>query len=91
MRAFFMTENRQFRHFIILTMILIDTHDSAIRWEERLCRTDAGRTVTLGYALLRQVLQLAVLRLRSNDCKDLEIVVLRHELAILGDEPTAPQ
>jgi hypothetical protein len=35
MRAFFMTENRQFRHFIIFTMILIDTHDSAIRWEER--------------------------------------------------------
>ena len=28
-------------------------------------------------------LQLATLRLRSNDCKELEIVVLRHELAIL--------
>jgi hypothetical protein len=41
MRAFFMTENRQFRHFIIFTMILIDTHDSAVRGEERLCRTDA--------------------------------------------------
>jgi hypothetical protein len=37
----------------------------------------------LCHAVLRQVLQLAVLRLRSNDFKDLEIVVLRHELAIL--------
>lgn len=39
--------------------------------------------LSLCYAVLRQVLQLAVLRLRSNDFKDLEIVVLRHELAIL--------
>src|SRR5262249_21464145 len=29
-----MTENRQFHSFIIITMILIATHDSAIRWEE---------------------------------------------------------
>jgi hypothetical protein len=29
------------------------------------------------------VLQLAALRVRSNEFKDLEIVVLRHELAIL--------
>ena len=29
----FMTENRQFDSFIIITMILIATHDSAIRWE----------------------------------------------------------
>jgi hypothetical protein len=27
-----MTENRQFRSFIIITMILTATHDSAIRW-----------------------------------------------------------
>jgi transposase InsO family protein len=33
--------------------------------------------------VLRQVLQLAFLRVRSNDLKELEIVVLRHELAIL--------
>src|SRR5882672_5603286 len=30
----FMTENRQFHSFIIITMILIAAHDSAIRWEE---------------------------------------------------------
>src|SRR5260370_42268080 len=28
------TENRQFHKFIILTMMLLFTHDSAIRWEE---------------------------------------------------------
>jgi hypothetical protein len=46
---------------------------------------DAGGPVFLSlcYVVLRRVLQLAVLRLRSNDLKDLEIVVLRHELAIL--------
>src|SRR5437868_14050476 len=27
-------ENRQFHKFIIITMILTSTHDSAIRWEE---------------------------------------------------------
>src|ERR1700730_15882424 len=30
----FMTENRQFHSFIIITMILTARHDSAIRWEE---------------------------------------------------------
>ena len=35
------------------------------------------------YVVLRRILQLAVLHVRSNDFKDLEIVVLRHELAIL--------
>ena len=33
--------------------------------------------------VLRRVLQLAALRYRSNDFKELGIVVLRHELAIL--------
>ena len=39
--------------------------------------------LSLCYVVLRRVLQLAVLRCRSDDFKDLEIVVLRHELAIL--------
>ena len=39
--------------------------------------------LSLCYVVLRRVLQLAVLRWRSNEFKDLEIVVLRHELAIL--------
>src|SRR5262249_2562533 len=30
-----MTENRQFDHFIILTMILTAAHDSALRWLDR--------------------------------------------------------
>jgi hypothetical protein len=45
----------------------------------------AGGLVFLSfcYVMLRRVLQLASLRLRSDDLKELEIVVLRHELAIL--------
>jgi hypothetical protein len=39
--------------------------------------------LSLCYVVLRRVLQLAALRLRSKDLKELEIVVLRHELAIL--------
>ena len=35
------------------------------------------------YVVLRRVLQLLVLHCRSNEFKDLEIVVLPHELAIL--------
>ena len=53
--------------------------------------------LSLSYVVLRRVLQLAALRLRSTDLKELEIVVLRHELAILrvqgtvgcGDTPDA--
>src|SRR6516164_1937174 len=36
------------------------------------------------------MLQLAVLRARSNESKDLEIVVLRHELAILRRRSRRP-
>jgi putative transposase len=42
------------------------------------------------FVLLRRVLQLAVLRFRSNDFKDLEIVVLRHELAVLRRRTRRP-
>lgn len=35
------------------------------------------------YVVLRRVLQLAALRFRSKEFKELEIVVLRHELAVL--------
>src|SRR6266498_1134655 len=41
------------------------------------------------YMVLRQVLQLA-LRFRSNDFKDLEILVLRHELAVLRRRTRRP-
>jgi len=39
--------------------------------------------LSLCYAVVRWVGRLAVLRFRSNDFKDLEILVLRHELSIL--------
>jgi hypothetical protein len=39
--------------------------------------------LSLCYVVLQRVLQLASLRFRSNDFKKLEIVVLRHEPAIL--------
>src|SRR5712664_3308203 len=53
---------------------------------------DAGGPVLLSlcYVVLRWVLQLAVLRLRSNDLKELEIVVLRNELAILRRRTRRP-
>jgi hypothetical protein len=38
---------------------------------------------SLWYTVLRWMLQLAILRVRSNEFKDLEIVILRHELAVL--------
>ena len=39
--------------------------------------------ISLSYLVIRRVLELAALHGRSNDFKQLEIVVLRHELAIL--------
>ena len=38
---------------------------------------------SLCYLVLRRVLQLAALRFRSVEFKELEIVVLRHELGVL--------
>ena len=46
--------------------------------------------LSLCYVVLRRILQLAVLHGRSNDFKDLEIVVLRHELAILRRRTRRP-
>ena len=46
--------------------------------------------LSLCYVVLRRVLQLAALRLRSNDLKELEIVSLRHELAILRRRTRRP-
>ena len=45
---------------------------------------------SLCYLLLRRVLPLALWRWRSNDVKELEIAVLRHELAILHRQTRRP-
>jgi putative transposase len=43
------------------------------------------------YLMLRRVLQLAALRFRSDEFKELEIVVLRHELAVLHRQLARPE
>ena len=43
------------------------------------------------YVVLRRVLQLAALRCRSEEFKELEIVVLRHELAVLRRQVRRPE
>jgi hypothetical protein len=46
--------------------------------------------LSLCYLVLRRVQQLVALRCRSNDYKELEIVVLRYELAILRRQTRRP-
>jgi putative transposase len=45
---------------------------------------------SLCYLVLRRALQLAALRFRSEQFKELEIVVLRHELAVLRRQVGRP-
>ena len=47
--------------------------------------------VSLLYLLFRRVLAVGALRFRSNEFKELEIVVLRHELAVLRRQAGRPQ
>ena len=47
-------------------------------------------TISLAYLILRRVLELVVLRFRSNAFEELEIVVLRHELAVLQRRTCRP-
>jgi putative transposase len=46
--------------------------------------------ISLCYLIVRRVLQFAVLRFRSDTFKELEIVVLRHELAVLRRQMGRP-
>jgi hypothetical protein len=46
---------------------------------------------SLGYLALRCLLQLVLLRRRSEGSKELEIVVLRHELSVLRRQAARPQ
>jgi len=46
--------------------------------------------VSLCYSMLRWLLQIVALRVRSHEWKDVEIVVLRHELAILRLQTRRP-
>lgn len=47
--------------------------------------------VSLLYLLFRRVLAVGALRFRSNEFEELEIVVLRHELAVLRRQAGRPQ
>ena len=42
------------------------------------------------YMMFGRVMALVLLRFRSSDCKELEIVVLRHELAVLRRQVSRP-
>jgi hypothetical protein len=45
---------------------------------------------SLLYVMFRRVMALVLLRFRSHDFKELEIVVLRHELAVLRRQVSRP-
>jgi putative transposase len=46
---------------------------------------------SLCYLAFRCLLRLVLLRPRSSECKELEIVVLRHQLAVLRRQTRRPQ
>jgi hypothetical protein len=53
-------------------------------------RGEAALVASLLYLLFRRVLAVAALRLRSREFKELEIVLLRHELAVSSPPDLPP-
>ena len=54
------------------------------------CRHDGGMTTSLVYLLLRQVLQMLAQIARDGAAKDVELLVLRHHLAVLRRQVHRP-
>jgi len=55
-----------------------------------LATQEAQVRVSFSYVLLRWLLELIAQRVRSSELKDLEIIVLRHEVAILRRKSRRP-
>jgi len=54
------------------------------------CRHDGGMTTSLVYLLLRQVLQMLAQIARDGAAKDVELLVLRHQVAVLRRQVHRP-
>jgi putative transposase len=57
---------------------------------DRFAGQDAGVAVSLVYLALRRALELVALLARGDVSKDIEILVLRHELAVLRRQVSRP-
>jgi hypothetical protein len=70
-----------------------ESHPGTLTWgfanrSERLVGFNQDRRVARFYRLVRLVIDLLVLRGRRDRSKDVEILVLRHQLAVLSPAPS---